>query len=73
MGGTRDGGKKIRDKLLARDPNYYSNLSKKAKKPRGGHAYKHSFQNNPELAKAAGAKGGKKSKRGPAKKDTIST
>lgn len=68
MGGTKDGARKARDKLLAKNPNHYSDISKKAKKARGGKAYKHSFQNNVELAKIAGAKGGKKSRRGPAKK-----
>lgn len=64
MGATSEGGKKTRDKLLARDPNYYSNLSKKAKKPRGGRNSVANFDENRELARKAGALGGRKSRRG---------
>lgn len=68
MGATKDGGKKTRDKLLEKDPNYYSNISKKATKPRGGRHSANSFDKNPELAKTAGAIGGRKSKRGKGKR-----
>lgn len=71
MGATQDGGKKTRDKLLKKDPNYYSNISKQATKPRGGRNSAHNFAKNPELAKAAGAIGGKKSKRGKGKRLSV--
>lgn len=61
MGGTREGGIKASEKLKARDPNYYSNLAKKARKPRGGAATPGSFANDPARAAKAGAKGGKAS------------
>lgn len=61
MGGTREGGIKASEKLLAKDPNYYSNLAKKARKPRGGAATPGSFANDPARAAKAGAKGGKAS------------
>lgn len=63
MGGTRDGNRKVRDKLLAKNPNYYSELSKKAKKPRGGVHSPGSFTAGSERARLAG----KKSKRRKAK------
>jgi len=61
MGGTREGGIKASQKLTAKDPNYYSNLAKRARKPRGGAATPGSFANDPARAAKAGAKGGKAS------------
>jgi len=61
MGGTREGGLKARAKLLQENPNYYSDLAKKARKPRGGAATPGSFANDPARASKAGAKGGKAS------------
>ena len=61
MGGTREGGLKASEKLKQKDPNYYSNLAKKARKPRGGAATPGSFANDPARAAKAGAKGGKAS------------
>lgn len=61
MGGTREGGLKSRAKLLKENPNYYSDLAKKARKPRGGAATPGSFANDPARAAKAGAKGGKAS------------
>lgn len=72
MGATQDGGKKFRDKVLAQNPNYYSEISKRARKPRGGHNSVGDFAKNRELAQKAGSVGGKKSKRGKARpKDEI--
>lgn len=61
MGGTREGGIKARAKLLKDNPNYYSDLAKKARKPRGGAATPGSFANDPARAAKAGSKGGKAS------------
>lgn len=74
MAGTKIGGLKAKAKHLEKDPNYYSNLGKKGaqaynsqdprkRKPRG-------FAANPLLAREVGAKGGRISKRGPAKNKT---
>lgn len=63
MGGTKNGGEKIRDKLTKEDPNYYSKLRSKRK------SYpKHSGQFTTETARIKGSKGGKKSKKPKAKK-----
>lgn len=63
MGGTKNGGEKIKKKLTRDDPNYYSKIRSKRK------SYpKHSGQFDPETAKEAGAKGGEKSRRPKAKK-----
>lgn len=67
MAGTRDGGRKasITNKKKYGD-DYYRRIGHQ-----GGsksHPETRAFATNPELAKAAGAKGGKSSKRGPAKK-----
>lgn len=61
MPGTREGGLKARAKLLKNNPNYYSELSKKAKKPRGGINSPGSFANDRVRASIAGAKGGRAS------------
>lgn len=58
MGGTTNGGKKIKEKLTREDPDYYRKLRSKRK------SYpKHDGQFNTESAKEAGAKGGEKSRR----------
>ena len=67
MAGTRDGGRKasITNKKKYGD-DYYRRIGHQ-----GGsksHPETRAFATNPELAKAAGAKGGKSSKLGPAKK-----
>lgn len=61
MSGTSKGGKKAAAKLLAKDPDYYRNLAKRAKRPRGGNSTPGSFANDPARASVAGSKGGKKS------------
>lgn len=65
MGGTRDGARKRTERLLAQDPNYFSRIGAKGKK--GGKLSSGSFTT--ETARAAGAKGGRVSKRGKAKKN----
>lgn len=59
MANNREGGGKTRDKLLARDPDYYKKIG--AIGGKNGHTGGEAA--NPELAKIAGAKGGKKSSR----------
>ena len=64
MAGTKAGGLKAAKKNLAKDPDFYRKIALKAqkaweengRKPRG-------FAANPELARIAGAKGGKISRR----------
>lgn len=65
MAGTKEGGRKaaITNKLKHGD-GFYANIG--AKGGRNGHTG--GFAANPELAKIAGSIGGKKSKRGKAKK-----
>lgn len=67
MAGTRDGGKRAAatNKKKYGD-DFYRNIGRQ-----GGsksHPETRAFATNPGLAKAAGAKGGKTSKRGPARK-----
>lgn len=67
MAGTRAGGRKasVTNKKKYGD-DFYRNIGRQ-----GGsksHPETRAFATNPELAKAAGAKGGKNSKRGPARK-----
>lgn len=65
MGGTKDGGKKIKDKLTKDDPDYYRKIRSKRK------SYpKNSGMFDPDTAKKAGEKGGKSSRRPKAKKLT---
>ena len=66
MSGSRDGGRKAAEtnkKKYGKD--FYANIGRK-----GGsksHPETRYFAMHPEVAKNAGAKGGKRSKRGPAK------
>lgn len=64
MAGTRAGGLKAAAKNLANNPNFYREIGRIG--GRNGHTG--GFAGNPELAKLFGAKGGRISKRGPAKK-----
>jgi len=58
MGGTKNGGKKIADKLTREDPDYYRKLRSKRK------SYpKHDGQFDKDSAKELGKKGGEKSRR----------
>lgn len=62
MAGTVEGGRKARDRNLANDPNFYKKIGAigGSKSGTGG------FYANRELARIAGAKGGKISRRGKA-------
>lgn len=59
MAGTKEGGRKARDRNLARDPGFYAKIG--AKGGRNGNTG--GFAANPELARIAGAKGGARSTR----------
>ena len=59
MAGTVQGGKKAAAKNLSKDPLFYAKIG--AKGGRNGHSG--GFAANPELARIAGAKGGKISRR----------
>ena len=63
MGGTTNGGKKIKEKLTKDDPDYYRKIRSKRK------SYpKNSGMFDKASAKEAGKKGGSKSSRPKAKK-----
>lgn len=65
MAGTRAGGlKAARTNIKTHGRDFYAEIGRKG--GRNGHTG--GFAANPELAKIAGAIGGRKSKRGPAKK-----
>lgn len=65
MAGTKQGGLKARNTNYKRHgKDFYSKIG--AKGGRNGHTG--GFAANPALAKIAGAKGGRKSRRGPTKK-----
>lgn len=59
MAGTVAGGRKAAQKNLAKDPNFYAKIG--AKGGQAGHTG--GFAANPELARIAGAKGGRISRR----------
>lgn len=59
MAGTKTGGKKAAAKNLARDPLFYAKIG--AKGGRNGNTG--GFAANPDLARVAGAKGGRISRR----------
>lgn len=70
MAGTRQGGKKAAEENKKRyGEDFYANIGRKGGK--AGHTG--GFAADPELARRAGALGGKKSKRGPAKKKQNNT
>lgn len=70
MAGTKAGGAKAAATNIARHgSDFYAKIGRKG--GRNGHTG--GFAANPELAKIAGAKGGKISKRGPAKKKPASS
>ena len=64
MAGTIEGGKKAAAKNLARDPDFYAKIGKIG----GKNGTTGGFAANRKLAQIAGQKGGRKSRRGPAKK-----
>lgn len=63
MSGTKAGGLKAREKNLERDPDFYKKIGQKGGRNGKGPNYKGGFAANKELAKIAGAKGGRKSRR----------
>lgn len=68
MVGTREGGLKASKTNKERQgEDFYSRIGKKG----GQNGHTGGFAANPALAKVAGAKGGKISKRGPAKNKTT--
>lgn len=70
MAGTKAGGVKAAATNISRHgTEFYREIGRKG--GRNGHTG--GFAANPELAKIAGAKGGKISKRGPAKKKSASS
>ena len=65
MAGTKLGGQKAAAKNLARDPEFYAKIGRKG----GVNGHTGGFAANPELARVAGAKGGRISRR--TKKTTV--
>lgn len=64
MSGTRAGGLKARDTNLRKQgKDFYHRIGRIG----GKNGHTGGFANNPELARRAGAKGGKISRRGPSK------
>lgn len=64
MSGTKEGGLKAAATNLAKDPSFYSKIGKiGGSRPTTG-----GFAANPELARIAGAKGGKRRNKGKKKK-----
>jgi general stress protein YciG len=59
MAGTKAGGQKAALKNLERDPNFYAKIGSKG----GKNGHTGGFAANPELARVAGAKGGRISRR----------
>lgn len=59
MAGTKEGGKKAAAKNLQRDPNFYAKIGRKG----GQNGHTGGFAANPELARIAGARGGRISRR----------
>ncbi len=69
MPGNKIGGIKARDKNLAKDPNFYKRIGARGGLASGedyqkGDSKAAGFAANIELARIAGAKGGRKSRRG---------
>ena len=63
MAGTKIGGMKAAKKNLAKDPNFYAKIGRKG----GQNGHTGGFAANPQLARIAGAKDGRISRRGKAK------
>lgn len=59
MAGTKEGGRKAAMKNLQRDPDFYAKIGRKG----GKNGTTGGFAANPELARIAGAKGGRISRR----------
>ena len=69
MAGTKAGGLKAAKKNLARDPNFYAKIGAKG----GKNGKTGGFAANPALARIAGAKGGKISRRRKATATTVAS
>lgn len=59
MAGTKIGGLKAAAKNLAKNPNFYAEIGARG----GANGRTGGFAANPELARIAGAKGGRRSRR----------
>lgn len=59
MAGTKTGGQKAAQKNLQRDPDFYAKIGRKG----GKNGHTGGFAANPDLARVAGAKGGRISRR----------
>jgi general stress protein YciG len=59
MAGTKAGGQKAAAKNLQRDPDFYAKIGRKG----GKNGHTGGFAANPELARIAGARGGRISRR----------
>lgn len=72
MAGSKEGGIKTREAVYKKyGPDYYRNIGKTGGQNGRGPDYKGGFASNRELASTAGAKGGRISRRGPAKRSAI--
>lgn len=68
MAGTKEGGRKAAITNIQKyGKDFYRNNGRKG----GQNGHTGGFAANPELAKIAGAKGGRISRRGPAKRDEL--
>lgn len=68
MAGTREGGlKAAKTNLIRSGADFYQRIGRKG----GQNGHTGGFYGNPERARIAGAKGGKISRRGPAKKKVV--
>lgn len=67
MAGTKAGGMKAAQKNLAKDPDFYAKIGRRG----GQNGHTGGFAANPDLARIAGAKGGRISRRGKAKSTEI--
>jgi len=64
MAGTKAGGQKAAAKNLQRDPDFYAKIGRRG----GQNGHTGGFAANPDLARVAGAKGGRISRRRSIKK-----
>lgn len=64
MSGTKAGGLKAKQTNLQRDPDFYKKIGRIG----GQNGHTGGFAYNPALARVAGQKGGRKSRRGPSDK-----
>lgn len=63
MPGTAKGNRKTRDKLLAKDPDYYRKIGSKGGSAEHSYRYfKHLQENDPEKLKAISGSGSKKAR-----------